>query len=277
MAGPRYDPDLLNRRAAWRAKQRRVRVRRFFSFVFSFVAIGLLIWVIVRSYAKPGVPFATPTVQQTQFEAYKTLYDALFVTPTGTATPSFTPTAPTATMTPLPSATATMTLTSTATPTPRIGTRTPNAATKEAEIRSGTAGSHSVNPEDSGGAVVDYDFKVLGHPGAINANVIYPNSNCSWMGVAGIATDSRGEPMTGYYVRVGGFADGEERETMTGLFEIYGPSGYEITLARPVQAIEGPLWIQLFDEHRDPVSEKTYFEPSERCERSLILINFQKD
>lgn len=277
MAGPKYDPDLLNRRAAWRAKKRRARMRRFFSFIFGLGALALLVWIFVRSYARPGVPFATPTVQETQIEAYRTLYDALFVTPTGTATASMTPTIPTATITPLPTATATMTLTPTPTPTPRIGTRTPNAATREAELRSGSGESQSAGDEESLNEVVDYDFKVLGQPGAINADVIYPNSNCSWMGVAGIVTDSRGEPMTGYYVRVGGFSDGEERETITGLFEIYGPSGYEITLARPVQAVEGPLWIQLFDEYRTPVSGKTYFEPSERCERSLILINFQKD
>ncbi|FAA01443.1 MAG TPA: hypothetical protein [Siphovirus UK_ancient_CT89] len=69
----------------------------------------------------------------------------------------------------------------------------------------------------------------------------------------------------------------EIRETMSGLFEIYGPSGYEITLARPVQRIEGPLWIQLYNSDREPVSKRVYFEPSESCERSLILINFQKD
>ena len=60
-----------------------------------------------------------------------------------------------------------------------------------------------------------------------------------WMGDLYTEASQRAESEPG--------ADGEIRETMSGLFEIYGPSGYEITLARPVQRIEGPLWIQLYN------------------------------
>lgn len=241
---------------------RRARNRRFLFAFLAVVAVGILVRMMVLSYGKRAATLATPTAEETKIQAYQTLYDALFVTPTGTATLTMTATVPTATVTPLPSETPTPTATATLTSTPRIGTRTPrgNAET--------SADSEPLTGER---------FSVLGQPGAINANVMYPNSNCSWMGVAGIATDARGEPMIGYYVRVGGFENGEEKETMTGLFEAYGESGYEITLARPVQEIKGPLWIQMYNPERKPVSEKTYFDPSERCERSLILINFQRE
>lgn len=264
MPTPKFDPDLLNRRAERRARLRRARLHRLLSAVFAVILIGAVAWIMVRSFEWGDESLATPTAEATKIQAYQTLYDALFVTPTRTATPTMTATVPTATVTPLPSETPTPTLTATPTATPRIGTRTPR----------GTVDATLPSDEEAQGGE---RFSVLGQPGAINANVMYPNSNCSWMGVAGIATDSRGEPMVGYYVRVGGFEDGEERETMTGLFEAYGESGYEITLARPVQPIAGPLWIQMYNPAYEPVSEKTYFEPSGRCERSLILINFQRE
>lgn len=264
MPTPKFDPDLLNRRAERRARLRRARVRRFLFAVLAVLMISGVIWMMVRSFKKRGDLLATPTAEETKIQAYQTLYDALFVTPTRTPTLTMTATVPTATATPLPSETPTPTSTATSTSTPRIGTRTPRGAA-----------AATTNPVSE--TLTGERFSVLGQPGAINANVMYPNSNCSWMGVAGIATDARGDPMIGYYVRVGGFEDGEERETMTGLFEIYGESGYEITIARPVQAIKGPLWIQMYNPEREPVSEKTYFDPSERCERSLILINFQRE
>jgi len=96
------------------------------------------------------------------------------------------------------------------------------------------------------------------------------------MGVAGLVNDSRGDPIIGLYVQVGNFEDGEIRETLSGLFPIYGESGYEITIARPVQTIAEPLWIQLLNEQHVPVSERVYFQPVDSCDRSLILINFQK-
>ena len=270
MAEPRFDPDLLNRRAERRAKRRRDRFRRFFSIVFSILAVAFLIWLITGAVSRTrnaGSPLATATAAEPQLKAYQTLYEALFVTPTRTATPTLTATVPTATESPLPTETGTPTPTMTATATARIGTKAPDGGKPRPAAETPAA----LTPE------IDYPFKVLGEPGAINANMIYQNSDCSWMGVAGLVTDLKGDPLVGYFVQVGGFADGEVRETMSGLFEIYGPSGYEITLARPVQRIEGPLWIQLYNSDRKPVSKRVFFEPSESCERSLILINFQKD
>lgn len=100
MAGPRFDPDLLNRRAERRAKRRRDRFRRFFSIVFSILAVAFLIWLITGAVSRTrnaGSPLATATAAEPQLKAYQTLYEALFVTPTRTATPTLTATVPTAT------------------------------------------------------------------------------------------------------------------------------------------------------------------------------------
>ena len=78
-----------------------------------------------------------------------------------------------------------------------------------------------------------------------------------------------------YYGSVG-FADGSMIETLSGLFPGYGDSGYEVTLARPVQKFDKPVWIQVLDEHRLPASEKVYFRPSSDCSKSLTMINFQR-
>ena len=89
MAGPRFDPDLLNRRAERRAKRRRDRFRRFFSIVFSILAVAFLIRLITGAVSRTrnaGSPLATAA--EPQLKAYQTLYEALFVTPTRTATPT---------------------------------------------------------------------------------------------------------------------------------------------------------------------------------------------
>ena len=121
----------------------------------------------------------------------------------------------------------------------------------------------------------EYWFETIGSPGTFDASSVYPNSDCTWMGVAGVLIDKRGEPQIGFYVQVG-FADGSLIETLSGLFPGYGDSGYEITLARPVRAFDKPVWIQILDENRLPASEKIYFRPSSDCSKSLIMINFQR-
>ena len=95
------------------------------------------------------------------------------------------------------------------------------------------------------------------------------------MGVAGVLIDKRSQPQIGFFVQVG-FADGSLIETLSGLFPGYGDSGYEITLARPVQAFDKPVWIQILDQNRLPASEKVYFRPSSDCSKSLTIINFQR-
>ena len=118
-------------------------------------------------------------------------------------------------------------------------------------------------------------FEMLGSASTFNASEVYPNSDCSWMGVAGVLIDNRGESQIGYYVQIG-FDDGTVSETLSGLFPGYGESGYELTLARPVQAFEQPVWIRILDPARHIASEQIYFRPSSDCEKSLTMINFRR-
>jgi hypothetical protein len=118
-------------------------------------------------------------------------------------------------------------------------------------------------------------FEMLGSAATFNASEVYPNSDCSWMGLAGVLIDNRGEPQIGYFIQVG-FDDGTVSETLSGLFPGYGESGYELTLARPVQLFEQPVWIRILDPARHVASEQIYFRPSSDCEKSLTMINFRR-
>ena len=92
MAEPRFDPDLLNRRAERRAKRRRGRFWHFFSIVLGILGVAFLVRLITASVSRTrnaGSPLATATAAEPQFKAYQTLYEALFVTPTRTATATF--------------------------------------------------------------------------------------------------------------------------------------------------------------------------------------------
>ncbi len=213
----------------------------------------------------------------------------MFSTVTGTPTFTATATVPTATISVTPTETATVTPTSTVSPTPKLRTRTPSAGERlptstpllllnaaETEIAALKVAETAISISTPPYATPDAWFEMQGRPGAVNADIIYPNAECSWMGVAGLVNDVRGDPIMGKYVQVGNFEDGEIRETLSGLFPIYGESGYEITIARPVQEIPHPLWIQLLNEAHVPISEKIYFKPSSSCDRSLVLINFQR-
>ena len=73
--------------------------------------------------------------------------------------------------------------------------------------------------QESGGAGQYSEdwFELLGSPASFDAAVVYPNADCTWMGIAGTLMDKRGVPQIGYYVRIG-FADGTLLETLSGLF-----------------------------------------------------------
>lgn len=287
MPANRYDPDLLDRLDRRRKKKRRDsclnRILALLILVTFFVAVFFGSILISRDTQ----PKEDKNRIQTQWfeQTFSVLFSTVTLPPTETATP----TVPTPTTTSTPTVTATVTHTPTLSATPRLRTRTPsngealpsstplmllNAA--ETEIAVLKAQETAANPALTPLATPDQWYNIQGQPGAINADIIYPNANCSWMGIAGQVTDARGNPIVGLYIQVGVFENDEIRETLSGLFPIYGESGYEITIARPVQEIDYPLWIQLLNEAHVPVSEKTYFKPSKNCDRSLILINFAK-
>ena len=269
-----YEPDPLSLRARRQQRLRRERRIKWFLALAAILVI-IVIAVIFRRFTISHFigDYKAPNENPTYW--FEQTQEILFLT----ATPTITQT-PTATV-PSPTATATMTYTPTISPTPTL-TPTPklrpritvegNAADLLAQAESTRTAKYF--SEGSGQYSEDW-FEMLGSPSTFNASEVYPNADCTWMGVAGILVDKRGDPQIGYYVQVG-FADGSMVETLSGLFPGYGESGYEITLGRPVHAFDKPIWIQILDENRLPASEKIYFRPSSNCAKSLTMINFQK-
>ena len=269
-----YEPDPLSLRT--RRQQRLKRERRIKLFMtLAAILVIILIAVIFRRFALHHIigdykaPIENPTFwfEQTRENLFLTITPTVSQTPTATVpTPTFTATA---TYTPTISPTPTLT------PTPKLRPRKTvegNAADLLAQAESTRVAKYF----SQGSAQRSDDwFELLGNLSTFNASEVYPNADCTWMGVAGVLVDKRGDPQIGYYVQVG-FADGSMVETLTGLFPGYGESGYELTLGRPVHAFDKPLWIQVLDENRLPASEKVYFRPSSNCAKSLTMINFQK-
>lgn len=257
------DPDLEDR---IRRRKRKKRRKKGSSILFALLIILCVVAIvffavlfIIRRADKPG----SNSTQEPTGLWYESTSGVSFYSPTPSQTSSLTPTVPTATPT------ATLTPTRTMTSTPRLASPIPTDTAIPEEFL------ETYVPQLSG----DYSdewYEIYGKPGTVSAGLIYDNVECTWMGIAGIITDYLGNPLSGVRVQVGGFANGEVRETLSGLFPSYGESGYEITLARPVQEIEEMLWIQLVNTDGQPVSEQANFHPVNSCDNNLILINFQK-
>ena len=273
-----YDHDLPDLR--YRRKQRQQRERRF-KWILTFIAILVIILIalVFRRFAVKyfGLNYKAPINNPTSW--YEETQGGLFstITPTITKTPTATvpsPT-PTATRTPTPTITLTPTLTSTPKLRPRK-TVEGNAADLLMQAESTLTALHAEAAiGEAENTMSESWFEMLGSAATFNASEVYPNSDCSWMGVAGMLIDNRGEPQVGYYVQIG-FDDGRVTETLSGLFPGYGESGYELTLARPVQLFEQPVWIRILDPARHYASEQIYFRPSSDCEKSLTMINFRR-
>lgn len=276
------EPDLIERRIKLR-KQRRQKSCISQFLLILFLLVLLVAFFFARTVSKRNQPYIKASdYEKTRW--YEQTSEILFLTPTASLTASSTPTVPSPTPTVTSSVTATPTLTLTATATARLQTNTPvayhpsgtpmlqlNAAETEI-VRTLNAAAQPPTAVPT----PDMWFEMIGNPGVVNADLIYANAGCSWMGVGGLVSDARGDPIIGVHIQVGGFADETIREALSGQFPVYGESGYEITLARPVQEFKDPLWIQLLNDALIPVSEKIYFKPSSSCEKSLILINFKK-
>lgn len=271
MTAPYRSPELLQSRE--RRKKRRQTERRLRTFLFLFV-FGLIIggayfvWISVKSrdsWSAKHLDISDPVSEGGEVR---------FIEATPSFTPSPTPTRPTPTPTYTHTPTATLTPTTTLTPTPRIrlkitaenGSTDPIAAaelTQEAYHQAILTGTQ----------IPQQWFELSGNPASFDGSLVYENADCTWMGVAGVLLDRRGEPQIGYYVQIG-YSDGRQLETLSGLYPNYGESGYELTIARPVQNFESPLWIRVLNSERVPVSEKFYFRPSSLCEKSLTVINY---
>lgn len=124
-----------------------------------------------------------------------------------------------------------------------------------------------------------YPFVLQGDPTGMKSTLFKPNSNCSWLGVAGNVYDLQGRPVQGIIVQMGGsynYQKVDVKFTLTGLARAYGESGYEFTIADVIVPSSQTLWVQLVDQAAIPLSEKVYFDTYADCNRNVILINFKQ-
>lgn len=123
-----------------------------------------------------------------------------------------------------------------------------------------------------------YAFDVQGKPNAVSAALYHPERTCDWMGVAGRVFDIQGRPAIGIRVLLRGYLGGKSVNllSLTGTASLYGPSGYEFTLADAPIASRGTLYIQLLDQADLPLSPQVAFDTFAECEKNLILIDFKQ-
>lgn len=114
-----------------------------------------------------------------------------------------------------------------------------------------------------------------GNPARIS-NFTHSDAGCAWLGIAGQAFDTQGNPVTGLAVQVKGKLGSSQIDavTITGSATAYGPGGYEIVLASQPVVSSGTLTIQLLDPAAKPLSDKISFNTTADCAENLILMNF---
>jgi hypothetical protein len=225
--------------------------------ILVLVATALLVYYYVTVFRDPMSAFnffkpeATPTVYYTVTPTITLIQQPATWTATITTRPPSTRTrAPTWTGLPgAASATPTSTATFTLTPT----------------LAESLTPSISVTPMP---AVAEITY----HP----STEVYPDKNCDWMGVGGTVLNSDGTPLQFQTVQLGG-ALGEvivSQLKLSGSAPLFGTSGFEFELGSQPVASTQTLWIQLFDNTGNALTEKIYFDTYDDCARNLVKIIF---
>jgi len=211
--------------------------------VFGAVFVNPYLVDVVNPYL-PVRLVPPPTLPPTLGPPTPTNTPEIYLPPTWTATPTVTATATaTPTETPVP----------TATPTP---TETP-----------------AVTNTPSGAAIVP-------QPDSPKFTTNFANTKaCQWMGLAGQVFDNKTNgAVTGLAVRIGGQLSGIpfDLTSLTGSAPAYGPGGYEFVLSDHPIASTKTLWVQILDTAGVPLSDKIFFDTSDKCSENLVLFNWNQ-
>lgn len=211
--------------------------------VFGAVFVNPYLVEVVNPYL-PVRLVPPPTLPPTLGPPTPTNTPEIYLPPTWTATPTVTATTtPTPTETPIPSAT----------PTP---TETP-----------------AVTNTPSGAAIVP-------QPDSPKYTTNFANTKaCQWMGLAGQVFDNKTNgAVTGLAVRIGGQLSGIpfDLTSLTGSAPAYGPGGYEFVLSDHPIASTKTLWVQILDTAGVPLSDRIYFDTSDKCSENLVLFNWNQ-
>jgi hypothetical protein len=105
----------------------------------------------------------------------------------------------------------------------------------------------------------------------------HPDLACNWMGVGGTVMDVNNKPLVNQTVQLGGILKGQ---AVTGLVlsgnnPAYGTSGFEIKLTNSAVDSTQTLWVQLFDNNGKALTDKTYFDTYNDCQKNLVMIVFK--
>jgi hypothetical protein len=228
--------------------------------------INLLTLIVVIATIGAGAAFGAVFLNPYLVEVVNP-YLPVKLAPPPTLPPTLGP--PTPTNTPeiyLPATwTATPTVTETATPTPTetpVPTDTPTPTVTPA-----------VTNTPSGAAIVP-------QPDSPKFTTNFANTKaCLWMGVAGQVFDTKTTgAVTGLAVRIGGQLGTfpVDQTSLTGSAPAYGPGGYEFVLSDHPIASSKTLWIQILDTAGVPLSDKVYFDTSDKCSENLVLFNWDQ-
>lgn len=172
-----------------------------------------------------------------------------------------------------PAATVETVFQATITPAPTLGVATATPLKTITAAPTSQPPSAKVTPSVSSGQYKPQE----GSPFYISAKAFQgAEQGCNWIGIAGQAFDADNSPRNNLVVVVDGKLGDKDINltTNTGTAILYGPAGYEITIALKPQDSEDSLTIQLFSELGQPLSEKVSFATHAACEKNLAIVNF---
>ncbi len=105
----------------------------------------------------------------------------------------------------------------------------------------------------------------------------HPDLACKWMGVGGTVMDVNNKPLQFQTIQLGGTLNGQAvtDQVLSGNNPVYGTSGFEIKLGdTPVDSSQ-TLWVQLFDNNGQALTNKIYFDTFSNCQQNLVMFTFK--
>jgi len=110
----------------------------------------------------------------------------------------------------------------------------------------------------------------------------YSDKGCNWFGIAGQVLDAAGNPLPDQTIQMGGTLDGKSTPGLyisgmtASLKPIYGDAAFEFVLGDKPVASTQSLWVQLFDNTSQPLTDKIYFDTFTDCAKNMVYIVFKK-
>jgi hypothetical protein len=104
----------------------------------------------------------------------------------------------------------------------------------------------------------------------------HPDLACNWMGIGGTVMDASNKPLQFQTIQLGGTLAGKAvtGQVLSGNNPVYGTSGFELKLAYSAVYSQQTLWVQLFDNNGQALTDKIYFDTFNDCKKNLVMIVF---